>query len=72
MTHYEVQHHTHCQGWVNCWQVDDKPQTFATREEAEAELAEYLAEIQVEIDSGEREADQGYDASEFQIVEVRP
>jgi hypothetical protein len=54
MKHYEVQHHTLCQCWINTWLIDDKPQTFATRAEAE------------------REAEQGYDASEFRIVEVLP
>jgi hypothetical protein len=45
--------------------------TFATREDAERELADFLADIDAEIKSGEREADNGYDASEFEIVEVR-
>jgi hypothetical protein len=70
MKHYEVQHYTLCQGWTNTWLIDDKPQTFATRKEAERELAEFLADIQAEIDTNEREPDNGYDASEFRIVEV--
>lgn len=68
---YEVQHYTLCQGWINTWLEDDKPMTFATREDAERELADFLADIDAEIKSGEREADNGYDASEFEIVEVR-
>lgn len=65
---FEVQHYTHCQGWVNTWLVDDQPQRFTTREEAEAELAEFLADIEAEIASGEREPDNGYSADEFRII----
>jgi len=68
---YEVQHYTLCQGWVNTWLIDDKPHTFKTREEAEEELANFLADIEAEIELGEREADNGYDASEFQVVEIQ-
>ncbi|MAJ64469.1 MAG: hypothetical protein CL557_12710 [Alphaproteobacteria bacterium] len=74
-TRYEVQHYTFCDGWVNTWRVcnadgTDEPQTFATIEEAQAEIDEFLADIEAEIAAGERDEDQGYDASEFCIVEV--
>lgn len=32
-------------GWENCWHVDDVLQTFATKEEAEAELREFLIDF---------------------------
>jgi len=43
---YEVQTYTLCQGWVNLW--TDKGSTlvtFATREEAQAELQDFLGEL---------------------------
>ena len=55
---------------MNTWTVGDQPETFATREEAQAEIDSFLAEIQAEIDSGEREPDAGYSADEFRIAEV--
>lgn len=73
---YAVQHYTLCDGWVNTWTVsignnDSVPHVFATREEAQAELDEFLREIQNEIASGDRAPDEGYDASEFRIVAIR-
>jgi hypothetical protein len=29
-------------GWENCWHVDGKPETFATREDAEAEIKDHM------------------------------
>lgn len=58
---YEIQHHTLCQGWVNTWQLDDGSlETFATKEEAEAALQEFLA------DTADCEAP--YEADEFRII----
>ena len=72
---YEVQHYTLCDGWVNTWTIsegddDPIPQVFATRDEAQAELDEFLRDIQDEIDCGDRAPDEGYDASEFRIVDT--
>lgn len=59
-------------GWENCWMEDDQPQTFATREAAQAELDDFLADIEDEIKAGHRAADEGYSPDDFQIVEVQP
>lgn len=67
---WEVQHYTVCGGWVNTWQVDDQPQRFATREDAQAELDQFLAEILAEIEAGDRDPDAGYSADEFRVVPV--
>lgn len=72
---WEVQHETIADGWVNTWTVEDEsgdwvPQVYDTKEEAEAELTEFLKEIDLEIARGERQADQGYDRSEFCVVNV--
>ena len=49
---YEVQIRL-LSGWENCWNEDDKPLTFASREIAERELREFLqrAEGIVEADA---------------------
>jgi hypothetical protein len=68
---FEVQHNTYCQSWTNTWLDNDNgPITYATREQAEAALAEFLSEIAEEIASGEREEDNGYGAEDFRVVEV--
>lgn len=72
---YEVQQYTLCEGWVNTWTVTDEndrtqPETFATREEAQAALDEFLDEIREEIETGWRPADNGYDRSEFRVVKT--
>ncbi len=45
------------------------PETFPTRGAAQAVLDEFLAEIAADIAAGDRAPDEGYDASEFIIVE---
>lgn len=72
---WEVQHDTLCQGWVNTWSIEDDdgvsaPQTFETEAEAQAEIAQFLREIAWQIEHGARDADAGYDASEFRVVQV--
>lgn len=69
---YEVHTWTLCQGWINCWSVcalDETPHTFKTIEAAQAELNEFLADIEAEINSGEREPEEGYDPEEFRIYD---
>jgi hypothetical protein len=45
---WEIQHYALCDGWVNAWTDSDEngdiPVTFDTKEEAEAELREFLEE----------------------------
>jgi hypothetical protein len=72
---YEVQTWTLCDGWINTWSVSDEtgeaPETFATREEAQAALDEFLRDIQDEIEGGQRGADEGYDPADFRVEEVQ-
>lgn len=72
---YEVQHYTLCEGWINCWSIinsDDSqtPQTFDSVEAAQAEIDDFFADIQAEIDEGSRAEDEGYDREEYRIVEI--
>lgn len=76
-TRFEVQTWTLCHGWVNIWTIIQEnpdntftqtPETFATRELAQQAIDEFLAEIQAEIDAGDRAQDEGYDPDEFRIA----
>lgn len=72
---YEVQTHTLCDGWINTWAVhhpdgSSKPETFETAQDAQAALDEFFAEIQAEIDAGQRAEDEGYDRDDFRIVKA--
>ena len=58
---YEVQTWTLCGDWINTWSII---------EEAQQALDEFLFDIQSEIDTGQRSADEGYDAEDFRIVQV--
>ena len=55
--HYEVQHYTLAHGWKNTWSyiAGDgvfQLETFATRDEAEAALDEFFADIAEDIAAG--------------------
>lgn len=72
---YEIQHFTLCDGWINTWTIENEdgssePETFATKADAEAALAEFFAEIEEEIATGQRGEDEGYSRDEFRIVAV--
>ena len=72
---YEVQQFTLCDGWTNTWTVlledgSSVPETFATRAEAKAALAEFLADIADAVAAGDMEPDGGYCAAEFRIVKA--
>ncbi|GJL80239.1 MAG: hypothetical protein NPINA01_32280 [Nitrospinaceae bacterium] len=69
---YEVHTWTLCQGWVNCWTVtalEETPHTFKTIEAAQAEIDEFFADIEDQINSGERASEEGYDPEEFRIYD---
>lgn len=77
---FEVQTWTLCDGWINTWSISeeigdniftDLPETFATREEAQQALDEFLSDIQSEIEAGQRSADEGYAPYDHRIQEVQ-
>ncbi len=73
-TRFEVQTLSICDGWINSWFATDKkgtrPVTFASYAAAEAHINEYLDDVQLEIETGERGADEGFDRNNFRIVEI--
>ena len=67
---YEVQQYTFCQGWINTWSIDEEPEIFSTYEEARIELMKFMDEIQDQIQTGEREPDNGFCIEDFRIVKI--
>ncbi len=68
MPKYEVQEETFY-GWENTWSNDDGPTTFDTREDAEAELNSFLADMAYAVSIGDMEDCPSRD--QFRIVEVQ-
>jgi len=72
---FEIQHETWFDGWINTSTTTDDegneiPLVFDTHAEAQADIDEYMGEIDDQIKSGERAADEGYDVDEFRVVEI--
>lgn len=73
---YEVQTFTLCDGWINTWTIihedgSTEPEIYATEAEAQAAIDEFLADIQAEIDAGERSPDEGYDRDDYRVARVQ-
>ncbi|MEW5906868.1 MAG: hypothetical protein AB1734_08845 [Elusimicrobiota bacterium] len=67
-TGYEILQYSLCDGWVNnLLDGGGKPCVFATLREAVAELQGEFDDWTAEIESGERDADDGYNIGAFQI-----
>ena len=69
---WAVEHYTICDGWANTWSVEDtdgntKQHVFDSREDAQSELDEFFEDIESEIATGARSADEGYERAEFRI-----
>ena len=66
---YEVQQYTLCDGWINTWSIEENgvstPEVFDSKAEAQAEIDAFLQEIAEEIEQGERDPENGYDAEDF-------
>ncbi len=70
---YHILHNTICEGWINTWTEEKNgvstPLTFATLDEAEIELDEFLLDTQKAFDDGE--LDSPYDREEFRIEAIK-
>lgn len=42
---FEVQTYTVFDGWINCWEYNDCPLTFGSKEEAQAAIDEFFNEL---------------------------
>jgi hypothetical protein len=54
-------------GWANSWREDDKPMTFASKEDAEEDIAEHIYLCNEAVARGDM--DDAPDRDEFMIVE---
>ncbi|MBI4082619.1 MAG: hypothetical protein HY423_08410 [Candidatus Lambdaproteobacteria bacterium] len=71
-TVYEIQTHTLADGWVNTWTYEDsdgdtRPETFSSKEAAQAALEEYLQELAEDAVLGNISH---YDRAEFRVHAV--
>jgi len=66
---FEILQFSLCEGWVNnLYDGNENPYVLATLEEAIAELQEEFDDWQAEIEAGDRDEEDGYDISTFQII----
>ena len=67
---YEVRTYTICDGWVNCWLLNDKPQTFESEAAAWAEIDDHIADLALMA----AEEGEGFDADsegeQFRVEEA--
>lgn len=63
---FEVQQWCVIGGWQNTWSEDGQSQTFPTREAAQKEIDEFIADV----NSDGRTPNEFWDAEEFRIEEL--
>ena len=61
---YEVQTYTIFDGWVNCWSVDGKPETYKTYNDAHAAIYEFFADL------ARYGMVENYSLDDYRIVEI--
>ena len=67
---YEVKTYTICDGWVNCWLLNDKPHTFESEAAAWAEIDDHIADLAILAAEGGEEFDADAEGEEFRVEEV--
>ena len=65
---YEVRTYTICDGWVNCWLLNDKPHTFESEAAALAEIDDHIADLALMATEGEEFADS--EGEQFRVEEA--
>jgi len=70
--HYEIQHYTLIDGWINTWAYAEgdgvmHPETFATADEAQAALDEFFEDLEEEVQAGQSGP---YSRDEFRVRHV--
>ena len=68
MPKFEILQHTICDGWANTWTSDCETEYFDSLEDAEHELAIFLADTDEAYQCGY--LDSRYNRNEFKIMEV--
>jgi len=65
---YEVQTNTVCNGWINCWHDNDEYLYFDTKEEAQAEIDDFIETMEIGVAEGYLSI--AYTPDDYRIVEV--
>jgi hypothetical protein len=66
---FEILQYSICEGWINnLYDGNSCPYVFTTIEEAIEELQEEFDDWQTEIEVGDRDEEDAYDISTFQII----
>lgn len=73
--HFEVQHYTLIDGWVNCWTTYDEddgeyPTTYGTFNAAIFDLDDMFDEQDYEVTAKIMEPDHRHSESEYRIVKI--
>lgn len=71
---YQVETMTYCAGWINVWTEENErgeivPQTFGTRADAEAAIAEFLEEVKAAVEAGDMA--EAYHRVDFRVRPAR-
>ena len=66
---YQIETFTICDGWVNTWTNDDKPEVFATYSDAVRALAEFYSDMAEDYEDGRMATP--INPKEYRIVEVK-
>jgi len=71
--HYEIQHNTLADGWINTWLYADadgvmRLETFATADEAQEGLDEFFEDLAEEVAAGQMAS---YHRDEFRVRQER-
>ena len=67
---YEVRTYTICDGWVNCWLLNDKPQTFESEAAAWAEIEDHIADLALMAAEEGEEFDADSEGEQFRVEEA--
>ena len=67
---YEVRTYTICDGWVNCWLLNDKPQTFESEAAAWAEIDDLIADLALMAAEEGEEFDADSEGEQFRVEEA--
>ena len=65
---FEVQTNSICDGWVNCWHDDEEYLYFDTKEEAQAEIDDFIETMEIGVAEGYLAS--ANTSEDYRIVEV--
>jgi len=65
---YDVRTDTLCEGWINCWHMDDELETFKSIVDAQAAIDDYMADLRASFEDGDRyDFDEDHEREQLKI-----